>query len=153
MKKHLKRSAMALVVIGIFLGSVALAQITDLTESSRFGQNSSGGFSKHPPRHAGHLLSKALHDNVLLEVLTEDFRLEAETVKAAMENRQIRQLLETNEIDREDFRSAMDAKFQELVDQAASCGLITEEQASEIGEAMQNRIQRQAGPAADGEER
>ena len=88
----------------------------------------------------------------MLEVLTEMTGKDAETVKANMQTLRMRALLESYGIDRESFRLEMDAKMTVLVNKAASCGLITEVQASEIIEAMQNRLQRQPGPTAGVEE-
>ena len=153
MKKQLGMIVTLLTVVGIIFSGSALAQLTGQSESSGFGPPHKTGYGHRPSRHPGHFLARALHENMALEVLTEMTGKDADTVKADMQTLPMRAVLEFYGIDREAFHSAMHTKMTQQVNKAASCGLITEEQASEIGEAMQNRIQRQAGPAADGEER
>ena len=151
MKTHLNKSIALWAAIGVFLSGVALAQVTDSRESTGFAPHSKSGFGNHPPRHPGHLLSRAILENVALEVLTGNFGLDAATVKADMQTLGMREVLESYGIDGKTFRSRMDAKMTELVDKAASCGLITSEQASEIVEAIQNRPQRQSEPVTGGQ--
>ncbi len=152
MKNHMGTIVTLLAVVGIIFSGAALAQVTGQSESSGFGPHHKNGFGHRPSRHPGHFLARALHENMALEVLTEMTGKDVETVKADMETLRRRALLESYGIDREAFRSAMHAKMTELVNKAASCGLITEEQALRIDEAMQNRIQRQPGPAASEKE-
>lgn len=152
MKKNLGTIVTLLAVVSMIFSGAALAQVTGQSESSGFSLPHRTGFGHGPPKHAGHFLARALHENVVLEVLTEMTGKDAETVKADIQTLRMRALLESYGIDRESFRLEMDAKMTVLVNKAASCGLITEVQASEIIEAMQNRLQRQPGPTADVEE-
>ena len=152
MNKHLGKSLAVLAVVIGFLIGVALTQVTGQSESFAFGPPSGTGFAHGPPSHPGHLLAKALHENVALQVLTEMTGKDTETVRADMQSKHVWEVLESYCIDGETFRSEMDAKMTELVNTAASCGLITSEQASEIVEAMQNRPQRQRGPVTGGQE-
>ena len=144
MKKNLGTIVTLLAVVGMIFSGAALAQVTGQSESSGFSPPHRTGFGHGPPRHSGHFLARALHENMALEVLTEMTGKDAETVKADMQTLRMRALLESYGIDREKFRLEMDAKMTELVNLAEECGLITEVQEAEIIEAMQNRLQRQA---------
>lgn len=152
MKNHLGTIVTLLAVVGIIFSGVALAQVTGQSESSGFSPPQRTGFGHSPPKHAGHFLARAIHENVVLEVLTEMTGKDAATVKADMQTLRMRALLESYGIDKESFRLEMDAKMTELVNLAEECGLITEVQEAEIIEAMQNRLQRQPGPTASVEE-
>ena len=138
MKKQVGMMIGVLALVGIAFSGPASAQVT--------------GQPQPPRKHPGHFLVRALHDNVVMEVLTEITGKDADTVKADMQTLRMRALLESYGIDGEAFHSAMDAKMAELVNDAVSCGLITKEQASEIGGAIQDRNQRPPGPATGGEE-
>jgi hypothetical protein len=87
-----------------------------------------------------------------LEVLTELTGKEAETIRAEIDGLHRWEVLEYYGIDREDFHPVMAAKVKETVEEAVSCGLITEKQASEISEALQNHRQRKRGPEAVSED-
>lgn len=152
MNKHLGKSVTVLAVVIGFLIGVALTEVIGQSESYAFGPPSGTGFAHGPPSHPGHLLAKALHENVALQVLSEMTGKDTEAVRADMQSKHMWEVLGSYGIDAEAFRSKMDAKMTELVDKAASCGLITEGQASEIVEAMQNRPQRQSGPVTGGQE-
>ena len=137
MKKHRGMFVTVLALAGIIFSGVASAQVAGQSESSRFDRCGRKGFGHHHTRHPGHLLARALHRNTALEVLTEMTGKDAEAVKADLQTQRMREVLESYGIDREAFHAAMDAKVTDQVNKVASCGLITEEQASEILEAMQ----------------
>lgn len=92
-----------------------------------------------PPRHPGHPLGKILNDKATLGTLSDLTGFPVETIQEEAQDMRMPELLEQYGIDEQTFRDAMDAGFIEQVRQAAACGLITEEEAAEIVDMIQNK--------------
>ncbi len=129
-----------LMTMGMLLsGTVFADQITAGNQQGTRPPCPNGGF--HPRPHQGHPgdLGKYLHDNMLVEALSEITGQSAETIKTALETQHPEALMETYGVDSEAFRTLMDAKTVTMAEKAASCGLITQEQAAEIAEKVAAR--------------
>jgi hypothetical protein len=94
------------------------------------------GFRPRPPKHAGCLLGKYIHDNMVMEVLSDLTGQVPETLAAELEEGHIRGVLEKYQIDPETFRTAMDEKTVAAAQKAFECGLITSEQLADLIEKM-----------------
>lgn len=135
MNRRNGKIAAASALIGLFLCGTALAQDGDASPPDgpgMFGRR----HGPPPPFGALHLVCKAFHENMTIEVLTELTEESAETVKAVVEERRVPEFLEEHSIDPEAFRSALLAKAETWVSRAVACGLVTEEQAAQIKQAM-----------------
>ncbi len=144
MKKNTNAIAAVGIALSILFSGVVLAADRGESEPPGFGPPSGEGYGHHPkgpPRHSGHLLGKALHDNMALDVLVELTGNEAATVQAAMDGQHMREVLSSYGIKEEVFREAMDSKTKAMLNQAMECGLISREQASEILESAGSRGQ------------
>ncbi len=144
MKKKTNAIAAVVIAFSILFSGVVLAADRGESEPRGFGPPSGDGYGHHlkrSPMHSGHLLGKALHDNMALDVLIELTGNEAATVQAAMDGRHMREVLSSYGIEEEVFRKAMDSETKNLLNQAIECGLITKEQASDILESVGSREQ------------
>jgi hypothetical protein len=146
MTKYGTTISIAWLLVALFCGG-ALADDTGAFQPPIYGPPPQGAFDHPPPPplHACHLLAMALHEGAVLEVLTELTGESAETIQAAMEEEDMRQILTSYGIEEEAFRSAMDAKMNALVNQAAQCGLITTDKAQEIIESMESHSDSSGG--------
>ncbi|GEM_PF-3048893 len=91
-----------------------------------------------PHRHAGGLLGKYLHDNMMTEALSELSGQTVDAVKAEIEAQGLRAVFETYSIDQAAFRTLMDSKTVKLAQQAAGCGLLTQDQATAIAQEIES---------------
>ena len=96
----------------------------------KHGHGARGRESGPPP--GGHLLSKAIHDNMAAEVLVEMTGKSLKEVKAEMADTHMMKVLLNNNIDPHTSKTRMDTKMATATKKAVSCGLITAEQAAEI---------------------
>ena len=97
------------------------------------------------PMGAGNMIGKVLHDQMLAEVLTE---LTGKTVSITDITREtVHDMLQTNAIQPDAFKTAMDAKTTILIQKMVTCGLITEAQASEMTQQMTQQADKQTQPA------
>lgn len=132
MKKITKKTAG---IVNLFIALIlSLSLCTVLyAEDEQVMQHGHGPTGhKFGPPPGGHLLFKAINDNMASEVLVEITGKSLEEVKAEIESTHMMQVLENNSIDPETFKTYMDAKVAAAAEKAASCGLITAEQAAEI---------------------
>jgi hypothetical protein len=131
----------AWVLVFVLCGGTVLAEGTRGEEAPSFVPPpgcAAGDHMDRPPRNAGHMLGKALHDNLAREVLIELTETETASVPSELDGRCVRELLPLLGIEQAAFQAAMDAKLKVQVNRAAECGLISNEQASEILEAAEN---------------
>ena len=103
-------------------------------------ENPAGEIPPHrpPQRHAGDLLGKYLHDNMMTEALSEITGQTVDDIKAELETKDMRTLCESYSIDRETIRTVMDSKTVKAAQQAANCGLITQDQATAIAQEIES---------------
>ena len=152
MKRHLGMIVAVGAVFSIVFSGMALAQFTGQSASPGYRQTSRGGDRHNRPRPVDNLLGRAIHEKMALEVLSELTGKDNETIQAEIDGLHRWEVLEFYGIDREAFRSVMATKVKETLEAAVSCGLITEKQASEITEALENLRQRKSGRGAVSED-
>ncbi len=96
-----------------------------------------------PPRH-GHpglaMLMRYQHDRMAAEVVSEITGQSLETITVEMDDTHFPEVIENYGIDPETFRSAMDQKVIQSINNAAEDGRITEAQAAGIIEKIENRL-------------
>ena len=126
-----------LIVAMILIVAFAAAGVAFGIEMNMGGEHP-GHRPPHPPKGPLGLLMKCQADNVHAEVLAQITGQSAEALREAMKETHMGKLLETCEVDRETFRTAMDAKATELVQKAADEGRITQEQAADILDKIAN---------------
>jgi hypothetical protein len=154
MKQKLMVSA--LVVIGMMIAGIAFAadELTDTSQTTlTASENGHQGFrpmppdgfegdeglrpkGPRPPKHAGCLLGRYIHDNMAMEVLSQLTGQAPETLAAELEEGHIRGVLDAYEIDPETFRNAMDEKTAAVAQKASECGLITPDQLADLIQKM-----------------
>ncbi|MDM8523371.1 hypothetical protein QUF80_08365 [Desulfococcaceae bacterium HSG8] len=131
-----------LLVIGLLASGTAYADERGRGDRTRHGKQ------KSP---MGHLM-KCQKDNILAEVLSGITGQPAETIREELKTDRKREVLEKYNVDHETFRTAMDAKTVVLVQDALEDGRITQEQADDILDKMNNRPERpdpDSTPAGD----
>ena len=89
-------------------------------------------------------LTRYMHQNLAVAVLSEMSAQPADTVRQKMQDRHMRAFLEEYNIDRQAFRAAMKVKTTALVQNLAAGKFITPEQAKEFDEKMERRAERRA---------
>jgi len=100
------------------------------------------GFHRPQENQALTLLTRYQHQNLKSQVLSELSGQSAEAINQKLKSQRMRAVIEELGIDRQAFRSAMQAKINNLIKQAAVNGTITAEQEKDIFEKMQNRAKR-----------
>ena len=136
MKTRLTIIVSCVLVVGIILSGLAIA------DNRGTGDRQSFGF-KH--RHKGGglmLLAKYQKKNLMVQVLSEMTGQSAEAIQAKLKDQHMRIVMQELNIDRQLFRSAMQAKVSQRIKEAAENGTITPEQENEILEKIKNRAQR-----------
>lgn len=116
---------------GIF--TITALLVLSLCAVTYAGQGHGPGM--RPPKgspHPGHLLDKAINDNMAAEALAELTGKTLEVIKAELAEAHMPTVLENNSVDRDTFKTLMNTKMSAAAQKAADCGLITAEQAAEI---------------------
>jgi len=139
MKKSYKIIVTAMVIIGMITMGTAFA-------GHKPGKPGTGNVTAEgtdsrpmpPPRHAGHLLGKYLHDNMAAETLSELTGKDIATVRTDMQDKHVMELLEEYAVEAEAFKTAMDAKTLKTAQKMLDCGLITQEQLTAVTEEIQS---------------
>jgi len=121
-----------LLVIGLIASGTAYARERGRGDRPRHGRQ------KSP---MGHLM-KCQKDNILAEVLSGITGKPAETIGEELKTQRHRDIIEKYNVDHETFRIAMDAKTVVLIQEALEDGRITQEQADDILDKMNNRPER-----------
>ncbi|OQX21900.1 MAG: hypothetical protein BWK80_31915 [Desulfobacteraceae bacterium IS3] len=136
----IKKMIAILMVMGMILSGIVFAD--EITKGKPQGTRPpcpNGAFLPGPPKGHPADLGKYLHDNMLVEALSEITGQSAETIKTALETQHPEAVMETYGVDFEAFRTLMDGKTVAMAEKAAECGLITQEQAAEIAEKIAAR--------------
>ena len=123
-----------LLVIGLIASGMAYAGERGRDDRARHGKQ------KGP---LGHLM-KCQKDNIHAEVLSGITGQPVETIREELNTQRHRDFMEKYNVDRETFRTAMDAKTVVLIQEALEDGRITQEQADDILDKMNNRPERPA---------
>ena len=120
-------------VVGIILSGLAFA--------NEQANGSRQGFG-YKQRHKGGglmLLAKYEQKNLAVQVLSELSGQSTKTIRKKLKEQRMRTLMQELNIDREAFRTAMQAKVGERIKQAVANGTITADQEKEILAKMENR--------------
>lgn len=125
-----------LLVAGLILSGLALAD--DPAKGARQGF----GFKHHRSGGGLMLLAKYQQKNLMVQTLSEMTGQSAEAIEAQIKGRRMRTVMEDLDIDRQAFRTAMQAKISQRVKSAVADGSITAEQEKEILEKMETHSQR-----------
>ncbi|MGD8883348.1 MAG: hypothetical protein PVI82_15730, partial [Desulfobacterales bacterium] len=88
------------------------------------------------------LLARYQQENLMVQVLSEMTGQKPETIRTKLNDQRMRTVMQELDIDRQEFRSAMQAKVSEQVKQAVADGTITPQQEKDILEKMENRSKR-----------
>ena len=123
-------------VLGIILSGLALADSQGASDRRGFGckqHHKAGGLM---------LLAKYQQINLMVQTLSEMTGQSAEALQAKLKDQRMRNLMQELNIDRQAFRSAMQAKVNERIKQAVANGTITPEQEKEILTRMENHTKR-----------
>ena len=136
MKKNQSIFLASLLAIGIEFSGLAVADNSQKSGRQGFG-------FKH--RHKGGglmLLAKYQQKNLMVQVLSEMTGQSADAIESKLKDQRMRTVMQELNIDRQLFRSAMQAKVSQRVKEAAANGTITAEQEKEILEKLEYRAQR-----------
>jgi hypothetical protein len=125
-----------IVAIGMVISGMALA--TGPQDRPQRGV----GFHRAQENQALMLLTQYQHQNIKNQVLAALSGQSVETISQRIKSQGMRAVFEELGIDRLAFRSAMQAKVNNLIKQAAENGTITPEQEKAIFEKMENRAKR-----------
>lgn len=123
-------------VLGIILSGLALADSQGASDRRGFGfkqRHQAGGLM---------LLAKYQQINLMVQTLSEMTGQSVEALQAKLKDQRMRNLMQELNIDRQAFRSAMQAKVNERIKQAVANGTITPEQEKEILTRMENHTKR-----------
>jgi hypothetical protein len=123
-------------VAGIILSGLALADSQGAGDRRGFGykqRHKAGGLM---------LLAKYQQKNLMVQTLSEMTGQSAKAVQAKLKDQRMRTVIQELNIDRQAFRSAMQVKVRERIEQAAANGTITPEQQKDILTKMENRSNR-----------
>ena len=88
------------------------------------------------------LLAKYQQKNLMVQVLSEMTGQSADAIESKLKDQRVRTVMQELNIDRQLFRSTMQAKVSQRVKEAAANGTITAEQEKEILEKLEYRAQR-----------
>lgn len=88
------------------------------------------------------LLSKYQQKTLMVQTLSEMTGQSTEAVQAKLKDQRMRTVMQELNIDRQAFRSAMQVKVRERIEQAAANGTITSEQQKDILTKIENRSKR-----------
>lgn len=135
-----------LVLIGIVCWGNAFGNdIFSQQQGDNTASQASGGQDQmrpKPPKGPLEPMVKVMHDTIALQALADITGESTETLEESLQVGQMRTLLESYGIERETFEAAMDAGAVSLAGKLTECGIITQEQADDIIEKIQNRPER-----------
>ena len=123
-------------VVGIIFSGLALADDPAKGAPRGYGfkhQRSGGGLM---------LLARYQQENLMVQTLSEMTGQSAEAIQTQLDGRRMHTVIKDLGIDREAFRTAMQAKISQRIKAAVADGSITAEQEKEILEKMETRSQR-----------
>ena len=123
-------------VAGVIFSGLALAG------SQRAGDRLGFGLKQRHKAGGLMLLAKYQQKNLMVQTLSEMTGQSAEAVQAKLKDQRMRTVMQELNIDRQAFRSAMQVKVRERIEQAAANGTITSEQQKDILTKIENRSKR-----------
>ena len=126
----------SVLVTGIILSGLALA------ESQRTGHRKGFGFKEYHKGGGLQLLVRYQQKNLKVQILSEMTGQSAEAIAVKLKDQRMRTVIQQLNIDRQAFRSAVQAKERERIKQAVTDRTITPEQEKEILAKMENRSKR-----------
>jgi polyhydroxyalkanoate synthesis regulator phasin len=135
MKKNQTILAIGVLLIGLVFCATAMA--------AGMGDDSGRGF-RHRGLHGKDgfgSMGRYVQQTMAVSVLAELSGQPAETVQQKMEEHQLREFMTEYSIDRQAFRTAMQAKMTSLVQYLAAGGYITADQAKKYSERIERRSQ------------
>jgi len=104
-------------------------------------------FHRHHGRHGdggAKLLNRYLRENLTVQTLSEMTGQPVDTIASKLRAERLPGLLSEYQIDRQTFRTAMQTKMKDLVNQLAKIGYLTPQQEKKIVDQMEFRSQRRA---------
>jgi hypothetical protein len=122
--------------VGIIFSGLALA------ENPAKGARPGFGFKRHQSGGGLVMLAKYQQKNLMVQVLSEMTGQPVKDIEAKFKEQRMRFVIEELGIDRDAFRSAMQAKISQRIKSAVADGSITKEQEQELLEKIENRNQR-----------
>lgn len=123
-------------VVGLIFSGLSLAD--DPAKGARQGF----GFKRHRSGGGLILLAKYQQKNLMVQTLSEMTGQSAEAIETQLKGRRMRAVMEDLDIDRQAFRTTLQAKVNGLIKSAAANGSITAEQEKEILAKMETHSQR-----------
>jgi hypothetical protein len=123
-------------VVAIIFSGLALA------ESHEKGSRQGFGFKHHHKGGGLMLLAQYEQRNLAVQVLSELTGQATETIRTKLTEQRMRTVMQELNIDRQAFRTTMQAKVGQRIKQAVANGSITPEQEKEILAKMENRSKR-----------
>lgn len=124
-------------VVGLIFSGLSLA------DDPAKGAHQGFGFKRHRSGGGLMLLAKYQQKNLMVQTLSEMTGQSAETIETQLKGRRMRAaVMEDLDIDRQAFRTTLQAKVNRLVKSAAASGSITAEQEKEILAKMETHSQR-----------
>ena len=123
-------------VAGVIFSGLALAG------SQRAGDRLGFGLKQRHKAGGLMLLAKYQQKTLMVQTLSEMTGQSTEAVQAKLKDQRMRTVMQELNIDRQAFRSAMQVKVRERIEQAAANGTITSEQQKDILTKIENRSKR-----------
>ena len=118
--------------------------VAGLAFADGIGHRGQRGIGVHRPHKASGLmlLVKYQQKNLMVQTLSEMTGQKVEAVAAKLKDQRMHSVMQELNVDRQAFRTAMQAKVSERIKQAAANGTITPEQQKDILTKMDNRSKR-----------
>ncbi len=138
MKKNATISVIILLVLALSLSG---------TVSASGPPEQPSRFHRHHGRHengGAKLLNRYLRENLTVQTLSEMTGQPVDTIASKLRDERLPGLLSEYQIDRQTFRTTMQTKMKDLVNQLAKIGYLTPQQEKKIVDQMEFRSQRRA---------
>lgn len=136
MKKSQTIAMASVLAIAMLISGMALAFGPEDRPGRGFG------FKRGQGNQALVILTRYQQQNIRSQVLSELSGQSVEAINQKLKSQRMHSVFEELGVDRGAFRSAMQAKINNLIKQAAASGTITAEQEKDIFEKMENRAKR-----------
>jgi polyhydroxyalkanoate synthesis regulator phasin len=135
MKKNQTIVVIGVLLIGLVFFGAALA--AGMGDDPGQGFRHRGAYGKDGLGPMTHYVKQTMAVSVLAELSGQP----AETVRQKLEGQRLREFMAENNIDRQAFRTAMQAKMNSLVQYLAAGGYVTPDQAKEYSDRVERRSQ------------
>lgn len=136
MKKMQTAIVICVLSLGLALSGNAKASFMEVPQDGKMGP----GF--HHRGEGMDFLERYMHENLMVQVLSEVTGQPPETIRQKIEERNIPAVFDEYKIDQDVFRKAMRAKTTSMIKKLTEDGFITAEQQKEIFERMEAHEQR-----------